>query len=97
MSTGPDIETIDREERIRAIAYLLWEEEGHPEGRAEAHWLQAGEIVEGEAGVPEWLQPAEAQSAALTGKTVKPKSAAKDKLPGIVEEVTKRLAANRVA
>ena len=97
MSTSPKIDFVDQEQRIRAIAYSLWEEEGWPEGRAEAHWLQACEIVAAETGVPDWLQPAEPQSAELTGKAAKPKPAAKDKLPGIVEEVTKRLAANRVA
>jgi hypothetical protein len=33
------------EERIRARAHRLWEEEGRPEGRAEAHWEQARRIV----------------------------------------------------
>jgi hypothetical protein len=28
----------DAEQRIRERAYLLWLEEGRPEGRAEAHW-----------------------------------------------------------
>ena len=31
----------DLQERIRSRAYLLWEQEGRPEGRAEAHWLRA--------------------------------------------------------
>lgn len=29
------------EEQIRARAHALWEAEGHPSDRAEAHWLQA--------------------------------------------------------
>lgn len=33
----PDTER-DAEQRIRERAYLLWLEEGRPEGRAEAHW-----------------------------------------------------------
>jgi hypothetical protein len=28
-------------EKIRALAYQLWEEEGCPEGRSEAHWIEA--------------------------------------------------------
>lgn len=32
--------TID-EAQIREAAYLLWLDEGKPEGRSEAHWLQA--------------------------------------------------------
>ena len=35
-----------REEQIKAMAYRLWLEEGCPEGRAEAHWFQAVELVE---------------------------------------------------
>ncbi len=31
----------DREERIRRRAYDLWEREGKPEGRGDAHWAQA--------------------------------------------------------
>ena len=33
------------EDRIRAIAYSLWLEEGRPDGRAEAHWLKANALV----------------------------------------------------
>ena len=33
------------EDRVRAIAHKLWVDEGMPEGRAEAHWLQAMEIA----------------------------------------------------
>lgn len=38
----------DREERIRMIAYLLWEEEGYPEGEAERHWLAAEALHDSE-------------------------------------------------
>ena len=33
------------EDRVRAIAYSLWLEEGQPEGRAESHWLKAMELA----------------------------------------------------
>lgn len=33
------------EERIRARAHRLWEEEGRPEGRAHVHWEQARTLV----------------------------------------------------
>jgi hypothetical protein len=33
------------EDRVRAIAYSLWLEEGQPQGRAEAHWLKALELA----------------------------------------------------
>ena len=41
MSVHHDSTGIDRVEHIRAIAYSIWEEEGRPEDRAEAHWLRA--------------------------------------------------------
>jgi hypothetical protein len=34
----------DREQRIREIAYFLWESEGCPDGRAELHWTAAEAI-----------------------------------------------------
>lgn len=36
---------LDLEDRKRAIAYQLWENEGRPEGQSEAHWERACEIV----------------------------------------------------
>jgi Protein of unknown function (DUF2934) len=36
-------------ERIRRRAYSLWEEEGRPEGCADAHWLRAEAEVIGAA------------------------------------------------
>ncbi len=36
---------LDLEDRKRAIAYQLWENEGRPEGCSEAHWERACEIV----------------------------------------------------
>jgi Protein of unknown function (DUF2934) len=39
----------DREDRIRELAYLLWLEEGYPEGQAERHWLTAEALIESEA------------------------------------------------
>jgi hypothetical protein len=38
-------EESDRECRIRQKAYQLWEEEGRPEGREEAHWDLATELI----------------------------------------------------
>jgi hypothetical protein len=36
----------DREQRIREIAYFLWEQEGYPDGRAEEHWAAAQAVVD---------------------------------------------------
>jgi hypothetical protein len=38
----------DREQRIREIAYRLWEEEGRPEGGAERHWFAAEAVFNAE-------------------------------------------------
>ena len=51
----------DLEEQKQAIAYQLWEDEGRPEGKAEAHWEQACLVVmslgEGDAApTPVWLK-----------------------------------------
>ncbi len=31
----------EREEAIRERAYAIWEQEGRPDGKSLAHWLQA--------------------------------------------------------
>src|SRR5882757_6497044 len=35
----------DLDQRIRAHAHRIWLEEGRPDGRAEAHWEMARELV----------------------------------------------------
>ena len=67
MSNHPVISHMPKEERIRAIAYAIWEEEGRPEGRAEEHWFRACELVEAEAPAPaepEWLKRVEVEEPA---------------------------------
>jgi hypothetical protein len=36
-----DAMNIELEERVRHLAYAIWELEGHPDGRAHEHWEQA--------------------------------------------------------
>lgn len=55
------------EDRIRAIAYSLWLEEGQPEGRAEAHWFKAMELANAEA-APVAKKAAPAKKAAAKPK-----------------------------
>ena len=38
-----------KDENIRMRAYLLWESEGRPEGRADQYWARARELIEAEA------------------------------------------------
>jgi hypothetical protein len=40
------------EDHIRHRAYMLWLEEGEPEGRAEEHWHQALSTADTDDGVP---------------------------------------------
>jgi Protein of unknown function (DUF2934) len=35
-----------RDQLVADLAFHLWEEEGRPEGRAEAHWLRAAVLVD---------------------------------------------------
>jgi Protein of unknown function (DUF2934) len=35
----------EREQRIRDIAFFIWEEEGCPDGRAFEHWAAAEAVV----------------------------------------------------
>lgn len=47
--TNSIVPAVTAEDRVAAIAYGLWLEEGRPEGRAEAHWFKALELVNAEA------------------------------------------------
>jgi len=52
----------DREERVRARAYEIWEREGRQEGGHESHWQQAEkELREEEAGEPQQEEEATAE------------------------------------
>jgi len=39
-------------DQIAALAHKFWEDEGRPEGRAEAHWLRATEVLAAPAAAP---------------------------------------------
>lgn len=51
------------EEIKQQIAYQMWEEEGRPEGRSEAHWLAACDVVDemltNTAELPAWFRRVE--------------------------------------
>jgi Protein of unknown function (DUF2934) len=42
----PDKKSERREQRITELAHQFWENEGQPEGMAEAHWLRAIAVVD---------------------------------------------------
>jgi hypothetical protein len=46
----------DRDDRIRELAYLLWLEEGYPEGQAERHWLTAEILIASEPPEPKRIE-----------------------------------------
>lgn len=67
MTEHPDQTDSEREERIRLLAYRLWEEEGQPEGKSEEHWHKASAIIfaeENNLTVPAWLKKADTSGAA---------------------------------
>lgn len=89
MRDHPTIDHLPKDERIRAIAYALWEEEGCPEGRAEAHWLRAEALVEAVVlpdAEPEWLRRE------LPAETVVPEEPV-----SAIEDIVRRMAAGRAA
>ncbi len=71
-----------RDERVSALAFQIWEEEGRPEGRSEVHWYLACQMVDAEdearEPLPVWLNKAEQQPKPETAELhpLKKKSAA---------------------
>jgi hypothetical protein len=66
------------EDRVRAVAFSLWIEEGMPEGRAESHWFKALELVNAEAAT---TKPARRTAAAAAPKKVAALAVAKKAAP----------------
>lgn len=89
MNTRLEFDELPREDRIRSIAYALWEEEGYPEGCDLEHWTRACELVGAETGNPDWLIRAEAETAAPIADTAEVKAS--------LEDVVKRLKGQRAA
>ena len=95
MSPHPEIHHLAKEERIRAIAYSLWEEEGRPDGNAETHWLKACALVDAEAeprdeaesaAEPDWLKREAAPEPVETAER-----------PMTIEQLARRLGAGKAA
>lgn len=81
------------QERIREEAYSLWLAEGQPEGRADAHWAAAKEIVATRDGLESTLIPVEE----TTGETVEPAFVADvhGDVPGRTDQVDSEQAPSR--
>ena len=43
----------DREQRLRELAYQLWEQAGYPHGRADEFWLAAEKLLAAEEPPPD--------------------------------------------
>ena len=39
-------ETSNKEDRIREEAFLLWNADGRPEGKADEYWFKAEQVIE---------------------------------------------------
>jgi Protein of unknown function (DUF2934) len=99
MSTHPEIAHLPKEERIRSIAYFLWQEDGCPEGRDVDHWTRACELVEAEAADvadPDWLQRAETTAADSVDQP-KPEAAAVEEKKSSLDDLVKRMKGSRAA
>jgi Protein of unknown function (DUF2934) len=89
LQTISEIPVMDIEDRIRAAAHQLWEDEGRPEGCADDHWRRACEMIaaQDQADVkhnePEWLQRNPEIEEALPAE--------KSDLSRSVDEIKKRL------
>jgi len=50
VTRGASMDQLEKEQKIRARAHRIWDEEGRPEGKAKEHWERArAEIEEEEA------------------------------------------------
>ncbi|SDF19751.1 DUF2934 domain-containing protein [Limimaricola pyoseonensis] len=58
----------DRDERIRRRAYELWQREGAPEGRDQAHWHEAVAQIDAEDAAQSGVAPGTAAAAGLAGR-----------------------------
>lgn len=87
----PEISHLAKEERIRAIAYAIWEEDGRPDGCADDHWLRACDLVEAEAleASPDWLKRAE--------PPVEPEAAAQPEATQALNDAIRRMKSSRAA
>jgi hypothetical protein len=96
MSDHPENSLQTREDRIRAIAYALWEDEGRPDGHDQDHWLRACELVDAQAVAdPDWLQRTEAQVAAEAETA--PETSAEPAKKASLDDLVKRMKGGRAA
>ena len=76
-NVSPVISVDEMEERKRALAFKMWEDEGRPEGKAEEHWDRACLLVmeldsEVEVAKPGWLKRSDQDKSQAGVSTLKP-------------------------
>lgn len=87
-----DTPEISLEDRIRAAAFQLWEDEGQPEGCADAHWHRACDVIAAQdqtivvVAEPEWLQ-----RNPEAPEMLEEQSAEKSELSKSIDEIKKRM------
>lgn len=89
------------EDRIRELAYQIWESEGRPEGQTEKHWEMARKLAESE-NQGDLAPPPEPEAAAKPKRTRKapPKDETQAERPALLGKPTarrKKAAADEVA
>ena len=92
-----DTTEFDLEERKRLLAYQLWEEEGRPEGRSEAHWEKACLVVISLGSdeiptTPEWLKRTD-EPQAIAKETSTDASDERPEIAAIRKRIAARVAA----
>jgi hypothetical protein len=94
--------TIADEARIRERAYLIWEAEGRPEGRAADHWTRALKEVNGSIGITTPTAKTAARSAAIPAPKAAPVTTEPVKTPAAkttrvveLEEESPKIAAKK--
>lgn len=77
----------DREDRIRARAYEIWESEGKPAGREDEHWERARREVDGASadGQSSGTEPADSTTSSGLGNSLQPGGTIPGNLPGLSE------------
>lgn len=85
--TPVETNTLNLEDRIRAAAHNMWEEEGRPEGCAEIHWQRACDMIAQEdvalQSSPEWLE--------REAEPISELKAQKAELTTTIDQIKKRL------
>lgn len=69
----------DREDRIRARAYALWEASGKPSGSEMDHWSQAEREIDAEEGAAARQRPAQPEETVTPTATKRKRAPAKRK------------------